>query len=83
MEGRARQRASRKRGVQKEDAAHAAELKAALPAGTVLIIEDGQRATLNIIKKEQRSGAPGVVNASATTTAIGFVMENGKWRLAR
>ena len=61
----------------------AAELKAALPAGSVLIIEDGQRAMLNIIKKEQRPGAPGVVNSSSTTIAIGFAMENGKWRLAR
>jgi hypothetical protein len=59
-----------------------AELKALLPTG-VLIIEDGERATLNVIKKEQRATQPGTVEYSSTTVAIPFVLENGAWKLAR
>jgi hypothetical protein len=49
----------------------------------VLIIEDGERATLNVIKKEQRQTKPGTVNSSSTTVAIPFVLDNGEWKLAR
>ena len=60
----------------------AAELKSLLPSG-VLIIEDGKRATLNVIKKEQRPTKPGTVEYSSTTVAIPFVLDNGVWKLAR
>ncbi len=59
-----------------------AEFKALLPSG-VLIIEDGERGTLNVIKKEQRPTKPGTVEYSSTTVAIPFVLENGAWKLAR
>ena len=59
-----------------------AEFKALLPSG-VLIIEDGERATLNVIKNEQRPTQPGTVEYSSTTVAIPFVRENGVWKLAR
>ncbi len=59
-----------------------AEFKALLPSG-VLIIEDGERATLNVIKKEQRPTKPGTVEYSSTTVAIPFVLEKGAWKLAR
>jgi len=49
----------------------------------VLIIERDTRATLNIIRVEQRSKTPGVVDSSATTTTIPFEKENGQWKLAR
>lgn len=59
-----------------------AEFKSLLPTG-VIIIEDGERATLNVIKKEQRPTKPGTVEYSSTTVAIPFVLENGAWKLAR
>ncbi len=59
-----------------------AEFKSLLASG-VLIIEDGERATLNVIKKEQRQTKPGTVNSSSTTVAIPFVLDNGEWKLAR
>ena len=59
-----------------------AEFKSLLPSG-VLIIEDGERATLNVIKKEQRPTKPGTVEYSSSTVAMPFVLENGVWRLAR
>lgn len=59
-----------------------AEFRSLLSSG-VLIIEDGERATLNIIRKEQRPTKPGTVEYSATTVAIPFVLENGVWKLAR
>jgi hypothetical protein len=59
-----------------------AEFKLLLPSG-VLIIEDGERATLNVIKKEQRPIKAGTVEYSSTTVAIPFVLDNGEWKLAR
>ncbi len=59
-----------------------AEFKTLLPTG-VLIISDGERATLNVIKKEQRQTKPGTAEYSSTTVAIPFVLENGIWKLAR
>ena len=59
-----------------------AEFKTLLPSG-VLIIEDGERATLNVIKKEQRPTKPGTVEYSSSTVAIPFVLEDGVWKLAR
>lgn len=59
-----------------------AEFKSLLPTG-VLIVEDGERGMLNVIRKEQRSSKPGTVEYSSTTVAIPFVLENGAWKLAR
>ncbi len=42
-----------------------------------------ERATLNVIKKEQRPTKPGTVEYSSTTVAIPFVLEKGVWKLAR
>ncbi len=59
-----------------------AEFKSLLASG-VLIIEDGERATLNVIKKEQRPTKPGTMEYSSTTVAIPFILDNGEWKLAR
>lgn len=59
-----------------------AQLKAALP-NSVLLIADGQRATLNVIRSEQSSKTPGTISATSETTMMPFAMENGQWRLAR
>lgn len=64
-----------------------AELLAALQSGGklrgVLLIEDESKGTLNIIRNEQRVDGPGKTTYSTSTTAIGFAMEGGKWRLAQ
>jgi hypothetical protein len=60
-----------------------AQLKAALSKNSVLFIADGQSATLNVITIEQRTKGPGSVESTSTTTTIGFLMENGQWRLAQ
>ena len=59
-----------------------AELKSLLPS-SVLIIQGGEHATLNIIRNEQRPTAPGTVEYSSTTVTIPFVLEDGVWKLAR
>jgi hypothetical protein len=59
-----------------------AEFKSLLPSG-VLIVEDGARATLNVIRQEQRAIRPGTVEYSSTTVTIPFVLDNGVWKLAR
>ena len=60
-----------------------AQLMSALQSGGVLIVEDDTRATLNLVRIEQKSGKPGVSSSSSTTVAIPFAMENGQWRLAQ
>ena len=59
------------------------ELNTALQSGGTLIVEGNERATLNIIRIEQKSAAPGSVNASSTTVGIPFVMEGGQWKVAQ
>jgi hypothetical protein len=60
-----------------------ADLMAGLETGGVLIIEDDARATLNIVRTEQKSSKPGEVSSSSTTVFIPFAKENGQWRLAQ
>jgi hypothetical protein len=60
-----------------------AELTSALQSGGVLIIEDDSRATLNVIRIEQKSSKAGESSSSSTTVAIPFAKENGQWRLAQ
>jgi hypothetical protein len=50
---------------------------------SVLIIEDGKTATLNLIQNELRPGGSGTTNYTTSTTAIGFAMEGGEWKLAQ
>ena len=47
----------------------------------VLLIENDAFATLNIITSEQRPAGPNTTNYSTSSTAIGFVLEGGKWKL--
>jgi len=60
-----------------------ADLMAGLKTGGVLIIEDDARATLNVMRTEQKSSAPGTASSSSTTIFIPFAKENGQWRLAQ
>jgi len=60
-----------------------AELAVAIETGGVLIIEDGSRATLNVVKVESNSSKAGVVQSTSSTIAIPFVLEGGQWKLAR
>lgn len=60
-----------------------AEFKSLLSSAAVLIIEDGERATLNVIRQERRPTQLGTVEYTSTTFAIPFVLENGVWKLAR
>ena len=60
-----------------------AELEASLQTGGVLIIEANQRATLNVIKSEQKTTSPGTVTATSTTVAIPLVMEGAQWKIAK
>jgi hypothetical protein len=60
-----------------------ADLLGALKSGGVLIIEDDTRATLNIVRTEQKSSKAGEASSSSTTVFIPFAKENGQWRLAQ
>ena len=75
---RAESAAYRKKTVPKR-----AALSAAIQSGGLLIIEDDARASLNLISSEQSSTTPGVVTSTSTTTAIGFAMEDGQWKLTQ
>jgi hypothetical protein len=57
-----------------------ADLEKSLKDSAILIVE-GNRATLNVIKMEQQSASPGNVTATSTTVGIPFVMEDGKWKV--
>lgn len=56
------------------------DLDASLKSSAILIV-DGNKATLNVIKMEQQSGSPGSVTGTSTTVGIPFVMEAGKWKV--
>jgi hypothetical protein len=58
------------------------ELAAGIQAGGILIIEDS-RATLNVVKVEQKSAKPGTVDSSSTTIALPFELEGGQWKVAQ
>lgn len=60
-----------------------ADLEAGIRGGGILIIEDDERATLNVVTIEQKSKEPGVVESSSSTIGIPFVLEGGQWKLAR
>ncbi|MFO1306705.1 MAG: hypothetical protein U1F54_23525 [Burkholderiales bacterium] len=57
------------------------DLDASLKSSAILIV-DGNKGTLNVIKMEQQSGSPGSVTGTSTTVGIPFVMEGGKWKVA-
>lgn len=57
------------------------DLDASLQGSAILIV-DGSKATLNVIKMEQQSASPGSVTGTSTTVGIPFVMEAGKWKVA-
>jgi hypothetical protein len=61
----------------------AKSVRSSIESGGLLIIEDKTRATLNVISTTQTSTEPGVVSSSSTTSAIPFVFEDGKWKIAR
>ena len=52
-------------------------------ARAVLIVENDELATLNVIRTERRQQAPGEMSISSTTMAIAFAKEGGGWRLAQ
>ena len=58
-----------------------ADLEAGIRSGGILIIEDGSRATLNVVTTESTSKEPGVVQSTSSTVAIPFVLEGGQWRV--
>lgn len=60
-----------------------ADLAAGVRSGGILIIENDNLATLNIITVESASKEPGVVHSTSTTVGIPFVIENGQWRVKR
>ena len=55
-----------------------ADLDASLKGSAILVVE-GNRATLNVIKMEQQSASPGTATGTSTTVGIPFVVEGGKW----
>ncbi|MCU0256498.1 MAG: hypothetical protein MUF60_07125 [Vicinamibacterales bacterium] len=64
-----------------------AEATEALKGGgdsrAVLIVENDEVATLNVIRTERRQQSPGEMSISSTTMAIGFAKEGGAWKLAQ
>lgn len=58
-------------------------LKGGGDARVVLIVEDDELATLNVIRTERRQQAPGQMSVSSTTMAIAFAKEGGTWKLAQ
>ncbi len=57
-------------------------LDAAIRAGGVLLVE-GPKATLNLVRTETSKNADGSVTSSSSTAAIPFEMEDGAWKVAR
>jgi len=60
-----------------------ATLEASIATGGILIIEDGTRATLNVVTVSSTSSAPGTVQSTSSTVAMPFVLEGGQWKLAQ
>lgn len=52
-------------------------------ARAVLIVENDEVATLNVIRTERQQRAPGEMSVSSTTMAIGFAKEAGAWRVTQ
>ena len=59
----------------------AAALEAAIRAGGVLMLE-GPKATLNLVRSESTKNADGSVTSSSSTSAIPFELEDGAWKVA-
>jgi len=77
-------------GERKEDFAYRrretpprAELAAGIRTGGILFIADDSRATLNVVRSEQKSTKPGVVTSTSTTLMLPFIKEGGVWKLAQ
>jgi hypothetical protein len=60
----------------------AAGMEAAIRAGGILLVE-GPKATLNLVRAESTRNADGSVSSSSTTSAIPFALENGGWKVAQ
>lgn len=59
-----------------------ADLAAAIRAGGVLLIE-GSKATLNVVRTETTKGGGGTVTATSTTVAIPFEKDGEAWKVAQ
>ncbi len=59
-----------------------ADLQASLKGSAILVVE-GNRATLNVIKIEPQAGAPGNVTTTSSTVGMPFVLEGGKWKFGK
>ena len=57
-------------------------LESAIRNGGVLLVE-GPKATLNLVRTETTKNADGSVTSSSSTAAIPFEMEDGAWKVAR
>lgn len=60
-----------------------AALAAGVRTGGILIIENDNLATLNVVTIESTSKEPGTVQSTSTTVGIPFVFEGGQWRVKR
>ena len=60
-----------------------AELAAGIRSGGILFIADDSRATLNVVRSEQKSTKPGAVTSTTTTLMIPFIKEDDVWKLAQ
>jgi len=57
-----------------------ADLEASL-AGSAILVIDGNKASLSVIRMEQESTGPGAIKGASTTVAIPFVLEGGTWKV--
>jgi len=60
----------------------AADIESAIRAGGVLMIE-GPKATLNLVRTESTRNGDGSVTSSSTTSALPFELEDGAWKVAQ
>jgi hypothetical protein len=60
----------------------AAAIEAAIRNGGVLMLE-GPKATLNLVRTESAKSGAGTVTSSSTTAAIPFELEDGVWKVAK
>ena len=60
----------------------ATAIEAAIRNGGLLIVE-GSKATLNLVRHESEKSGDGTVTSSSTTSAIPFELEDGAWKVAK
>lgn len=60
----------------------ATALEAAIRAGGILLVE-GPKATLNLVRNESTKNADGSVTSSSSTSAIPFELEDGAWKVSK